>query len=135
MAAEGVGVVLDAHCGGFGGAKRVDAEQVRQGTVVHGQGVGDLQESDQLEPVQPLSACLVGVHLGQASVDGGVGVVLVALRDGLNRRSAGGEDEVLVWRQLELLLYLPSVHVSTLAGTPDGLGSSGRTTTGERLND
>ena len=34
----------------------VDAEQVRQRAVVHGDGLGDLEESDQLEPVKSLSA-------------------------------------------------------------------------------
>jgi hypothetical protein len=72
VAAEGVGVVLDPHRGGFGGAEGVDTEQVGQGAVVHGQGLGDLEEPDQLEPVQPLSAGLVGVDLRQPGVDGGV---------------------------------------------------------------
>lgn len=36
---------------------------------------GDLQEPDQLEPVQALGAGLVGVHLGEAGVDGGSAVI------------------------------------------------------------
>jgi hypothetical protein len=36
VAAKRVVVVLDANCGGFGGAQRVDAEQERQGAVVDG---------------------------------------------------------------------------------------------------
>lgn len=41
--------------------------------MVHGQGLGDLQESDELEPVESLGAGLVGVDLGQSGVDGRVG--------------------------------------------------------------
>ena len=48
-------------------------EQVGQGAVVDGDGLGDLQEPDQLEPVQALGAGLVAVHLGQPGVDGRVG--------------------------------------------------------------
>jgi hypothetical protein len=42
MPSQGVGVVLDPHRCGFGGAQGVDAEQVRQGAVVDGDGLGDL---------------------------------------------------------------------------------------------
>ena len=41
--------------------------------MVHGQGLGDLEEPDQLEPVQALGAGLVAVDLRQACVDGRVG--------------------------------------------------------------
>jgi hypothetical protein len=34
-----------------GGAQRVDAEQERERTVMDGDGLGDLEEPDQLEPV------------------------------------------------------------------------------------
>ena len=51
VSAQGVGVVLDLYCGCFGGAQGVDAQQVCEGAVVDGQGLGDLQEPDQLEPV------------------------------------------------------------------------------------
>ena len=73
VAAQGLGVVLDPDRGGLGGAQGVDAEQVGQGAVVDGDGLGDLEEPDQLEPVQALGAGLVGVDLGQPCVDGGVG--------------------------------------------------------------
>ena len=73
MAAQGVGVVLDPDGGGLGGAQGVDAEQVGEGAVVDGDGLGDLQEPDQLEPVQALGAGLVAVDLRQPGVDGRVG--------------------------------------------------------------
>jgi hypothetical protein len=41
--------------------------------VVHGEGLGDLEESDQLEPVQTLGARLIGVDPRKPGVDGGVG--------------------------------------------------------------
>ena len=65
-------VVLDPDGGGLGGSEGVDAEQVGQGAVVNSDGLGDLKESDQLEPVQPLGAGLVGVDLREARVDGRV---------------------------------------------------------------
>ena len=64
MSAERFLVVLDPDGRGFGGAQGVDAEQVGQGAVVHGEGLGDLEEPDQLEPVQTLGARLIGVDLG-----------------------------------------------------------------------
>ena len=69
MPTHGLGVVLDPHRGGLGGAQRVDAEQERQRTVVNGDGRCDLEEPDQLEPVQPVSSGLVALDLGQARVD------------------------------------------------------------------
>jgi hypothetical protein len=39
---------------------------------VDGDGLGNLEEPDELEPVQALGAGLVGVDLGQAGVDRGV---------------------------------------------------------------
>ncbi len=36
-----------------------------------GDRLGDLQEPDQLEPVQPLGAGLIGLDPGEAGVDGG----------------------------------------------------------------
>jgi len=51
--AEGLLVVLDPDGGGLRGAQSVDAEQVGQGAVVDGYGLCDLEESDQLEPIQP----------------------------------------------------------------------------------
>jgi hypothetical protein len=65
-------VVLDSHRCSFGGTQCVDAEQVGQRAVVHGDGLCDLEEPDQLEPVQALGTCLVLVDLGQPSVDGRV---------------------------------------------------------------
>jgi hypothetical protein len=73
MAAHGLGVVLDAYRGGFRGPQSVDAQQVGQGAVVDGDGLGDLEEADQLKAVQAVGAGLVVVHLGQPGVDGGVG--------------------------------------------------------------
>ena len=41
--------------------------------MVDGEGLGDLEEPDQLEPVQALGARLVAVDLGEPGVDGRVG--------------------------------------------------------------
>jgi hypothetical protein len=41
--------------------------------VVHGEGLGDLQEPDELEPVQALGAGLIGMDLRKPGVDDGVG--------------------------------------------------------------
>ena len=72
VSAERLAVVLDPHRRGFGGAQGVDAEQVGQGAVVHGDGLGDLEEPDQLEAVQALGARLILVDLGEPGVDGRV---------------------------------------------------------------
>jgi hypothetical protein len=42
--------------------------------VMHGEGLGDLQEPDQLGPVQASGAGLVGVHSRQPGVDRGSAV-------------------------------------------------------------
>ena len=52
VAAQRLGVILDPDGSRLGGAQRVDAEQVGQGAMVDADGLGDLEESDQLEPVQ-----------------------------------------------------------------------------------
>jgi hypothetical protein len=65
MPAQGLGVVLNPHRGGFGGTQGVDAKQIGQGAVVDADALGDRQEPDQLEPVQSLGAGLVPVHLRQ----------------------------------------------------------------------
>ena len=54
VAAEALGVVLDPYGGGFGGAQCVDPQQVGEGAVVDADGLGDLEEADQFEAVQPL---------------------------------------------------------------------------------
>src|SRR5665811_1199176 len=77
VSAQGIGVVLDPYCGRFGGAQGVDPEQIRAGAVVDGQGLGDLEEPDQLEPVQALSAGLVAVDLRQPRVDSRVRACLL----------------------------------------------------------
>jgi hypothetical protein len=41
--------------------------------MVHGEGLGDLQEPDELEPVQALGAGLIGMDLWEPGVHGGVG--------------------------------------------------------------
>lgn len=46
-------IVLDPDCGGLGGAEGVYAEQVDERAAVRGDGLSDLKEADQLEPVQP----------------------------------------------------------------------------------
>ena len=73
MASDGLGVVLDPHCGCLGGAQRVDAQQERKCAVVDGKGLGDLREPDQLEAVQTLGAGLIAVHPGQSGVDRRIG--------------------------------------------------------------
>ena len=72
VAAQRLGVILDPDGSRLGGAQRVDAEQVGQGAMVDADGLGDLEEPDQLEPVQALGTGLVAVHPGKACVDGGV---------------------------------------------------------------
>ena len=72
MPAQGLVVVLDPDGGGFRGPQRVDPEQGGQGAVVDRHSLGDLEEPDQLEPVQTLGTRLIGVDLGQPGVDGGV---------------------------------------------------------------
>jgi hypothetical protein len=62
--AQRLAVVLDPHRRGFGGAQRVDAQQVGQRAVVHADGLGHLQEPDQLQAAQALRARLVLVGLG-----------------------------------------------------------------------
>jgi hypothetical protein len=68
VAAQRLGVVLDPHRGGFGGTECVDAKQVSQRAVVDTDGLGDVEESDQLEPVQALGAGLVRMDLGDARI-------------------------------------------------------------------
>jgi hypothetical protein len=72
VSAHGVGIVLDPHRRGLGGAQGVNPEEKRQGAVVDGNGLSDLQEPDQLKPVQALGAGLVPVDLGKPGVHGGV---------------------------------------------------------------
>ncbi len=55
VAAHRVGVVLDPHPGSFRGAQRVDAQQEGQGAVVHGEGLGDLQEPELVILDEPMS--------------------------------------------------------------------------------
>ena len=73
MSPQGVGVVLDPHRCRLGGAQGVDAQQVGQGAVVDADGLGDLKEPDQLQPVQPLGTRLVAVDLRQPCIDRRVG--------------------------------------------------------------
>ncbi len=54
-------VVLDAYRSSLGCAECADAQQVRQGAVVDGDRLGDLEEPDELELVQPLGAGLIRV--------------------------------------------------------------------------
>jgi hypothetical protein len=64
VAPHGLGVVLDPDSCCLGGPECVDAEEVGESTVVDGDGLGDLQEPDQLEPIEALGARLVAVDLG-----------------------------------------------------------------------
>jgi hypothetical protein len=61
--AERVAVVLDPDRRSLGCPEGVDAEQERECAVVHGDGLRDLEDPDQLEPVQSLGAGLVLVDL------------------------------------------------------------------------
>jgi hypothetical protein len=54
MALQGLLAVLDPDSCGFGGSYGVDAEQVGAGAVVDGDGLGDLEEPDELERVEAL---------------------------------------------------------------------------------
>ena len=47
--------------------------QEGQRSVMDGERLGDLEEPDELEPVQSLGAGFVAVHLRQACIYGGVG--------------------------------------------------------------
>ncbi len=84
-------VVLDPG-GGLGCPESADAQQVGEGSVVHRQSLGNLEEADELKPVQCLGAGLVGVDLGQPGVDGRVGgdqaVDVRALEEPPARRAA-----------------------------------------------
>ena len=71
IAAQGVGVVLDPHSCRLAGPQRIDPQQVRQGTVIDGEGLGDLQEPDELQPVQSLGAGLVAVIFGSRAYTAG----------------------------------------------------------------
>lgn len=51
VAAHRLGVVLDPDSSGRRRSQGIDAEQVGQSAVMHGQGLGNLKEADQLEPV------------------------------------------------------------------------------------
>lgn len=73
VASEGFCVVLDPHGCGFGCSEGLDAEQVGQGPVVNGEGLGDLEESDELESVKSLGARFVAVNLREPRVVGWVG--------------------------------------------------------------
>lgn len=73
VASQGLGVVLDPHRRGFGRSERIDAEQIRQGTVVDCEGLSDLEEPDEFEPVQSLGSGLVAVDFWESRVDGWVG--------------------------------------------------------------
>jgi hypothetical protein len=53
---QGVGVFLDPDRGSLTGAQSVDAQEVGERAVVRGDGLGDLEERDQLKPVQSLGA-------------------------------------------------------------------------------
>ncbi len=75
VASQGLLVVLDSDGGRLGGAEGIDAEQVGDGAVVHGECLRDLEEADQLESVQALGAELVGVDLRQPGVDGGAAAI------------------------------------------------------------
>ena len=66
VAAQGLAVVLDLDGCCLGGAEGVDAEQVGQCAVVDADGLGDLEEADQLEPVETLRPGLVLVELGRS---------------------------------------------------------------------
>ncbi len=61
VTSEGLGVVLDPDRRGLGCPQGVNAEQVRQGAMVDGHCLGDLEQPDELEPVQSLGAGLVGM--------------------------------------------------------------------------
>jgi len=72
MATQRLLVVLDPDVCGLRGSQCVDTKEVGQGAVVDGDGLGHLEESDQLEPIQALGAGLIRMDLRQPGVDGGV---------------------------------------------------------------
>jgi hypothetical protein len=58
---------------------RVELGGVGQSAVVDGDGLGDLEEANWLEPVEALGRGLVAVRLGQPRADGGVGRVIASV--------------------------------------------------------
>jgi len=71
-AQQRLGVVLDPHGRCFVRAESVDAEQIGESPVVDADGLGDFEEPDQREPVQPLGAGLVGMDLRKSCIHGGI---------------------------------------------------------------
>ena len=71
VTAQCLGVVLDPDRGGLRRAEDVDAEKIRQRAGVPAQRLGNLQEPDQLKPIEALSAGLIGVDLRQPGVGPG----------------------------------------------------------------
>lgn len=67
VAAQGVGVVLDPHRRSLQ-PRGALMQQVSQGAVVDSDGLGDLEEPDQLEAVKPLGEGLVAVDLRQPRI-------------------------------------------------------------------
>lgn len=64
MSAQRLGVVLDPDRCRLLGSQGVDAEQIGEGAVMDGDRLGDLKESNELEPVEPLGTRFIAMHLG-----------------------------------------------------------------------
>ena len=73
MSTQCFAVVLDLYGRRLGRAQGIDAQQVGQRTMVHGDRLRDLQETDQLKTIKSLRAGLVVMDLREPCVDGRVG--------------------------------------------------------------
>jgi hypothetical protein len=85
--------------------------------VVDGEGLGDLEEPDQLEPVKYLGAGLVAVHLRQPRVDSRVGAdeavdvsEAEVPADGVHHRDDRGVHQATVTELADVQLDLGWLH-------------------------
>ena len=92
--------------------------------MVDSQGLGDLQEPDQLEPVQALGAGLVAMNLRQPCVDSGVGAdeavdvgEAEVPADGVHNRVDRGVHQAAVTQTADVQLNMSSLD-PTRGSTP-----------------
>lgn len=64
MAAQRLGVVLDPDRRRLGCSQSVDPKEISECTVMDGDRLSDLKEPEELEPVEPLGARFIAMHLG-----------------------------------------------------------------------
>ena len=89
MATQGLVIVLDPDGRCFGRTQRVDAQEVGQGAVMDGDRLSDLEEPDQLEPIQALVRDSSEWILGRrAYTAGSLGIIPSMWANGNNPRTA-----------------------------------------------